>query len=158
MTTKVDQTFREILNRKIGGELHDMCFQCGACVGDCPAARHSEGFNPREIMLMAMLGMEQDLLAENSIIWECTNCNNCYERCPQDVRPVEVIIALKNLASSMRHSPDRVEDIVKSFKKSGATVILTSVVDRRREELGLKPFRLTPMDDVIKILPEEKEK
>ncbi len=33
--------FREELNAIHGGEGHNYCFQCGACVGDCPAARYS---------------------------------------------------------------------------------------------------------------------
>ena len=89
--------FKKKLDKIIGGELHSYCFQCGACVGDCPAARYSKNFNPRLIVLNTILGHYEELLQENSVIWECTNCYNCYERCPQDVRPVEVIMALKNI-------------------------------------------------------------
>ena len=46
---KVDFAFRRELARKVEGNLASFCYQCGACVGDCPATTYSDGeFNPRE--------------------------------------------------------------------------------------------------------------
>ncbi len=61
--------FRDKLNAVLGAEMHSYCFQCGACVGDCPAARYSSRFNPRLIMLKSIMGLEEELLAEDAVIW-----------------------------------------------------------------------------------------
>jgi heterodisulfide reductase subunit C len=103
-------------------------------------------------MLKAILGQVDDLVGENSIIWECTNCFNCYERCPQDVRPVEVIMALKNLSAQKQTNPEKVRNLVEAITKSGRTVSLTPAAQRIRQELGLEPVKDVPVDELKKIL------
>lgn len=152
MTILLDFGFREKLDSMIGGKYHCFCFQCGACVGDCPTARYSEEFNPRVIMLKTIFGQEEELIQENSVIWSCTNCYNCYERCPQDVRPVEVIIALKNLARRKGKAPDEVQRIVDSVGKTGRTVVVTRTSINRREEFGLPPLSEVPMEEIQRLL------
>ncbi len=120
-------------------------------MGDCPAAMYSSEFNPREILLKAILGDEEALTGENSPIWDCTNCYTCYERCPQAVRPVEVIIALKNICFEKGTNPLEVKDIVDSVKDAGRTVKITSLSDRRRKELGLKEVKIVPMEELRKL-------
>ncbi|MHC4230312.1 MAG: 4Fe-4S dicluster domain-containing protein [Planctomycetota bacterium] len=78
---RVDFHFRRELAEKVEGNLVSFCYQCGACVGDCPAATYSSDFNPREIMLKVLYGLELELLVVDSTLWHCTNCYNCHERC-----------------------------------------------------------------------------
>jgi heterodisulfide reductase subunit C len=144
----INYNFKKKLDSTLGGEAHSFCYQCGACVGDCPAAMYSEGFNPREILLQAMLGDEEVLTGKNSPIWDCTNCYTCYERCPQAVRPVEVIIALKNICYQKMTAAEEVNQIVASVKATGRTVKTTSLSDRRRKELGLDEVKIVPMDEL----------
>ena len=94
---RVDFDFRRELAEKIEGNLANLCYQCGACVGDCPSSTYGTEFNPREIMLKVLYGLEDELIGDQSIIWQCTNCYNCHERCPQEVKPVEVIVSMKNI-------------------------------------------------------------
>jgi len=149
---KIDFSFKKKLDEIIGGDMHSYCFQCGACVGDCPTARYSKKFNPRIIMLKCLYGSYQDLLEENSVIWECSNCFNCYERCPQDVRPVEVIMALKNMSARKKTNPDKVKNMVKSVFDNGRTVMLTSAAQRIRKELGLKFVSELPVHELREII------
>jgi len=139
--SKLDFSFRQRLNKIVGGEHHNYCYQCGACVAACPAARFSDEFNPRDILLMTLLGDEEDLIREDSIIWQCTNCYSCYERCPQDVRPVEVIIALKNLCAQEGVLPGDIDKFSETLIKTGRSVIITSTVNRRRQQLGLPELK-----------------
>jgi heterodisulfide reductase subunit C len=97
------------------------------------------------------LGDEEALTGENSPIWNCTNCYTCYERCPQAVRPVEVIIALKNICFQKATAAAEVQQIVKSVHASGRTVTITSLSDRRRQELGLKEVKMVPIDELQKL-------
>jgi len=144
----LDFKFRERLNKILGGEHHNYCLQCGACVAVCPAARYAEQFNPKEILLKTLLGNEKDLLKPDSVIWWCTNCYTCYERCPQDVRPVEVIIALKNLSSVHNTAPENIDKFSDTIKKTGRSVTVTRTVNDRRKELGLKEIKDVPVNEI----------
>ncbi len=149
MSTKsINYEFKKRLNSTLGGEAHSYCYQCGACVGDCPAAMYSEDFNPREILLQALLGNEEALTGKDSPIWNCTNCYTCYERCPQAVRPVEVIIALKNICYQKTTAASEVNQIVESVRTTGRTVKITSLSDRRRKELDLDEIKAVPMGEL----------
>jgi len=151
-SSKLNFEFRQRLNKILGGEHHNYCYQCGACVAACPAARFSDEFNPRDILLKTLLGDEEDLIRPDSIIWKCTNCYSCYERCPQDVRPVEVIIALKNLCAQEGVLPEDINKFSETLIKTGRSVIITSTVNRRRQELGLpelKDVNVTELQTII---------
>ena len=149
---EINFEFREKLGEVLGGNHHNYCYQCGACVAQCPAARYSERFNPRLIMLDALLGREDVLLGEDSAIWLCTNCYSCYERCPQDVRPVEVIVALKNMANERGAAPAQVSSLTENITKTGLSGMVTPAVQRIRESLGLPRLGEVQIDEMLKIL------
>jgi len=149
---KVDFGFKSTLDAAIGGAGHSWCFQCGACVGDCPAAMYSERFNPRRIMLDAILGLADRLVTTDSVVWECTNCCNCFEHCPQDVRPVEVIMAIKNMIHQAGQSPEKIGSLVGAVGKMGRTVIVTDLINKRRRELGLPDLPEPPVKELQEIL------
>jgi len=154
----VDFAFRRELAKKVEGNLANFCYQCGACVGDCPAAMYSDEFNPREIMLKVLYGLSGELLGEESVLWLCTNCYNCHERCPQEVKPVEVIISLKNMLADRGIFPPGVDRIIKTFEESGRTVPYNPAIDKRRAKFGLPPLRPVPVEDIQKLLEPEPEK
>lgn len=152
---EINFDFREKLNQVPGGKHHNYCYQCGACVPVCPAARYSAKFNPRVIVLAALLGMEEYLITTDSPIWLCTNCYSCYERCPQDVRPIEVIIALKNMAVKEGKAPEPISKYSESISKTGLSALLAASVNVRRKQLGLDEFWSVPVDELKKILEDE---
>jgi heterodisulfide reductase subunit C len=149
---KINYEFRDRLNKVLGGFSHNYCYQCGACVADCPAHRFMPEFNPRQIILQSIYGFEDDLIGPDSLIWNCTNCYNCYERCPQDVNPIEVIIALKYLSRRKGTAVPAVENILDRVKTKGVTVTSTELIKNRRKELGLPEHRLNCQEEVGKIL------
>jgi heterodisulfide reductase subunit C len=153
----VNFRFRDELNKVHGGKHHNYCYQCSACVAVCPAARFSKKFNPRIILLKALLGAEEALVGKDSPIWLCTNCYSCYERCPQDVRPLEVIIALKNMAVERGTAPSNLAKLSENIAKTGMSVTVSSAVNRRRQELGLPDLKPIPLDELGQILEEEAE-
>ena len=149
---RVNFDFRRELAEKIEGNLASFCYQCGACVGDCPATTYSDNFNPREIMLKVLYGLGEELLTEDSILWQCVNCYNCHERCPQEVKPVEVIISLKNMLADLGIYPEAVDKIIKTFEETGRTTPLSAAVDRQRTRFGLSPLPPVPMDEIRKLI------
>lgn len=154
---KVNFRFRRELAEKIEGDLASFCYQCGACVGDCPATTYGGDFNPRDIMLKVLYGLGEELLTQDSILWECTNCYNCHERCPQQVKPVEVIISMKNMLADLGIYPDAVARVIENFEKTGLTVQLSPAVDRQREKYGLPPMKPPPMDEIRKLIEPAEE-
>jgi heterodisulfide reductase subunit C len=155
---RVDFAFRRELAEKIEGDLASFCYQCGACVGDCPACTYSDGrFNPRKIMLMVLYGLGDELIREDSILWDCTNCYNCHERCPQEVKPVEVIISMKNMLADRGFAPAAADRVIKTFETTGRTVPPSPAIDKQRAKYGLAPLPEVPMDEITAILAIEPE-
>jgi len=149
---RVDFAFKRELARKIEGNLASFCYQCGACVGDCPSATYGGTFNPREIMLKVLYGLGEELLGKDSPLWSCTNCYNCHERCPQEVKPVEVIISLKNMLADRGAVPAPVGKVIETFESTGRTVPGGPAVDRMRERFGLPPLPEVPVEEIRKLL------
>ncbi len=148
----VDFEKRRELEKILGAGHVASCYQCGACVGDCPSSRFHETFNPRTIMMKALLGHVDELIQPGSEIWLCSNCYNCYERCPQDVRPVEVIIALKNLCSDKGNASETVSKVADRIRETGRSVPVVQATNRMREELGLPPLNDIDTSEIKKIL------
>ncbi len=69
------------------------CIQCGRCTGGCPLARKT-ALNIRSLIYDMLVAPEMDVHAHQEL-WDCTCCFTCVERCPKDVRPAELIIALR---------------------------------------------------------------
>jgi heterodisulfide reductase subunit C len=152
---KIDHGFRERLGLVLEGDGVAYCYQCGACVGDCPTARFSEDFNPRNIMLSVLYGLEDELIGPESPIWLCSNCFTCFDRCPQDVKPIEVIIALKNLMAERGLSPQRADQAVAGLLKTGRSALVTSATHRRRTELGLPELGEVDVAQLQKLIGED---
>lgn len=149
---RVNFDFRRELAEKIEGDLANFCYQCGACVGDCPAATYSDDFNPREIMLKVLYGLGDELVSDESVVWQCTNCYNCHERCPQDVKPVEVIISLKNMLADQGIVPGAVGKVIRAFEETGRTTPVNNAVARQRERFNLPPLKPVPVDEIRKLI------
>jgi len=149
---RVNFEFKKELAEKIEGNLASFCYQCGACVGDCPATTFGDRFNPREIMLQVLYGLGDELMIEDSVLWDCTNCYNCHERCPQQVKPVEVIISMKNMLADRGIFPGGVARVIKTFEETGRTVPMNPAIDKHRAKYGLPPLAPVPMDEINALL------
>ena len=152
---KIDHEFRERLGLVLEGDGVNYCYQCGACVGDCPSARFSEEFNPRRIMLATLYGMKDEIVSSTSPVWQCSNCFTCFDRCPQDVKPIEVIIALKNLMGEEGIIPKGVDRMIDGLLQTGRSALVTSATHRRRQELDLPPLPELDVDQLTVLLAEE---
>ncbi len=122
----------------------EVCDQCGKCPSACPVTARIEGFNPRQIIAKVSLGRETELM-DSGVIWTCTSCLKCKERCPEDISPYEVILELRReaIAEGKQH-PTSYDEAEKAVTETGAVSQLqparTRSRDRRdREALGLPP-------------------
>jgi heterodisulfide reductase subunit C len=69
------------------------CIQCATCSATCPAVDYMD-HTPRRLIAMINAGLKDEVLASNSF-WTCASCFACSERCPKEIRPSELMYALK---------------------------------------------------------------
>jgi heterodisulfide reductase subunit C len=104
-----------------------------------------------------LYGLEAELIGPDSILWECTNCYNCHERCPQEVKPVEVIISMKNMLADRGFAPPSAEKVIKTFLETGRTVPPNPAIDKQRAKFDLPPLAPVPVDEIGQILGPDAE-
>lgn len=89
-----DKDFRRKLKELSGSDL-STCIQCGTCSVVCSLSPDSQPF-PRKEMFRASWGLKDELLG-NCDIWLCHQCGDCSTSCPRDVKPADVISAVRVL-------------------------------------------------------------
>jgi heterodisulfide reductase subunit C len=74
------------------------CFNCGTCITGCPASHGNPPLLVRNLARMVILGLEEELL-DDPTPWSCVSCSKCEEMCPMDVKPFELILAIRKWQS-----------------------------------------------------------
>jgi heterodisulfide reductase subunit C len=93
----LDPLFKEELAQEPGCQHLLRCFACGVCTATCPVADIEPEFSPSRIIRQILYGMRDQLLASPTL-WYCARCAQCSFSCPQDVRFLDIIQGLRNLA------------------------------------------------------------
>jgi heterodisulfide reductase subunit C len=88
-----------------GGENIHRCWQCGSCTNACTVNAVNPEFNPRYWIYLIRLGMEDELLRDKDILWQCVSCNKCTYACPRDVVPEGVMKATAHWMELKGHTP-----------------------------------------------------
>lgn len=112
-----------------------MCFQCGTCTGGCPSAPRSS-YRIRLFMRKAVLGLETEALTDPDL-WLCTTCYSCVDRCPRDLAPTDMIMAMRNLAFKHDIVPLNFLKTVQAIYKTGHGVPNNDANRAARVKLGL---------------------
>jgi heterodisulfide reductase subunit C len=132
-------------------ELIKRCYQCGTCTGACPSAKVTGTFNPRKIIAHLLLG-STDKIISNDVIWLCTACHACVERCPELVYPAEVLFQLKNVSTSNGKFPVGLKEEAMQIYTAGTTVAMSSAIERRRNKMELPEFPAVNVSEIQKIM------
>ncbi|MCW4051997.1 MAG: 4Fe-4S dicluster domain-containing protein [Candidatus Bathyarchaeota archaeon] len=147
----ISKDFKYEVSKIHGGEKLLNCLQCGTCTSDCPIARFSDTYRPRQLIRMTQIGLRDKVLSSDSL-WLCASCFTCTDRCPQDVEVANVIRVLRNLAAQQALIP-------KVFKQLGATILETGYAYRipelrlkKREDLELPPLPKGSSESLNKVL------
>ncbi len=132
-----DDTNRDFTQEveKIGRTIAHMCYQCGTCTGSCPSAPRSS-YRIRLFMRRAVLGLEEEALTDPDL-WLCTTCYSCTDRCPRDIAPTDVIMAMRNLAARRDIVPRNFLKTVQAIYKTGHGVPNNDVNRAARVKLGM---------------------
>ncbi|HEY8594951.1 MAG TPA: 4Fe-4S dicluster domain-containing protein [Devosiaceae bacterium] len=95
--TRAVSDYNEALQDEIsalpGGENIHRCWQCGSCTNACTVNAINPDFNPRFWIYLIRMGLEEELVRDKDIIWQCVSCNKCTYACPRDVNPEGVMKA-----------------------------------------------------------------
>lgn len=94
------------------------CYECGACVSDCPVVKINPDFNPNKIIGQLLSG-EIDEVIESHNIWRCVDCYTCYELCPQKLGMNKIFDKLKHIAIEKGIEPKGFTGSIEMFRKDG---------------------------------------
>ncbi len=127
----LDPHFKEELAQEPGCGHLLRCFSCGVCTAACPVSETEPGFSPSQIIRQILYGLRAQLLSSPAL-WHCLGCANCSFQCPQDVRFLDIIRGLRNLAiRDGMISPARVaqldlgEQVIKELRRRLITELLS---------------------------------
>jgi len=147
----IDMRFKNEVMKIPGGERMMMCFQCGTCTADCPIARFSDSYRPRQILRMAQLGLKDKVLSSDQI-WLCAACYTCVDHCPQDVEISSVIRALRNIAVQEGYMPLVFKELAGAILETGLAYKIPELRLKRRQEAGLPPLPKADVESVSKLI------
>jgi len=165
---QLDSEFKSQIANFPGGENLMACFACGTCTAGCPVGAVEDRYNPRRIIHMALLGMKKEVLSSN-LIWLCSTCYTCDERCPQDVRIAEVMNILKNIATREGYAHPSYIEQARLIQEYGRLYEIDEFDNKKRDRLSLPTissesdeirqiFRITGLDEVVSRSEEEKKR
>jgi heterodisulfide reductase subunit C len=149
--SEIDPKFKYEISKMRGGEKLLRCFQCGTCTSDCPVARFSETYRPRQIIRMTQLGLKERVLNSDTL-WLCAACFTCTDRCPQDVEVASVIRVLRNLAAEKGTVPLVFKEQACSILASGYAYKIPELRLKKRETQGLPPLPKGNPENIRKAL------
>jgi heterodisulfide reductase subunit C len=94
-TTEQNRGFFAEISKESQGNL-SACLQCKKCTSGCPVAGWAD-IKPHALVRLAQLGLKDELLGSR-MIWECTSCQTCATRCPQQVDIAALNDALRRMS------------------------------------------------------------
>ncbi len=72
------------------------CLQCQKCTSGCPVSAMAD-VKPHEIVRKVQFGLRDELLGSR-MLWQCTSCQTCATRCPQQVSVAAITDGLRRLS------------------------------------------------------------
>jgi len=72
------------------------CYQCAKCSSVCPVAARGD-LKPHELVRLVQTDQRTAALSSR-FLWECTSCQTCATRCPQQVDIAGMIDALRGMS------------------------------------------------------------
>lgn len=128
-----------------------LCYQCGMCTGGCPVAHVKPEYNPRRMLESIILGQYDEVLSSD-LVWLCTSCHSCLERCPQRIELSELLVHLKNLAAESGNVPKLLLERAKRIAETGQSTPVSKASLVWREKLNLAPVSAVNIEEVQAIL------
>ncbi|MFW9861666.1 MAG: 4Fe-4S dicluster domain-containing protein [Candidatus Thorarchaeota archaeon] len=142
----LDAEFTKEVSGLLGGKDLTACFQCAKCSAGCPVS-DKVNIQVHELMRMLLFGLKEVL--ETDMVWLCTTCYTCQERCPQGIDITDIIFGLKNMAFKKKMAPPGYVAARKSLYDTGK---LYEPTEWEREDLELDDVPELNVEDTRKVL------
>jgi heterodisulfide reductase subunit C len=128
-----------------------LCLQCKKCTSGCPVAAMAD-IKPHEMVRKVQLGQRDEVLASR-MLWQCTSCQTCATRCPQQVSVAALNDGLRRMSVAAKAtSPSAVPTFnsifINAIRKRGrmneAGLMASFKLKTRRlfEDMGKLPMML----------------
>ncbi len=122
-----------------GGDIVNLCYQCGTCTATCPWNLVRDFFL-RKFIHQGQLGLVD---FEDEDVWRCVGCRLCVERCPRGVEVPFIMRALRRVVLEVGAGvvPHALRLTVKNISAVGNP--MGEAPEKRADwakELGLKTF------------------
>jgi heterodisulfide reductase subunit C len=147
--SEINETFCRQVLAKPGGENFRACFQCGTCTSSCPVRAVEPRYNPRVLVKMVELGL-RDRVLNSDVLWLCSMCYQCQERCPEDVGFPELMTVLRNIAVEAGYIHPSFAKLVAIVAEQGRIYEVDDFINMRRKQLGL-PIISTDIEEWGKV-------
>jgi heterodisulfide reductase subunit C len=117
----------------------------------CPASHGDPPLLVRNLARMVVYGLEEDLLNDDTP-WACVSCSRCEEMCPMDVKPFEMILAIRRWQTL--NDETRVPTAIVEIYKRGYTQSVGTNTELRKS-LGLPELQtITKKPEMMKLYQE----
>jgi heterodisulfide reductase subunit C len=127
----------ETLEFKEIKRLLNVCYQCGTCVSSCAAGLVNPQKNIRRLIQNLIDTADESELNKNDLLWLCTNCYQCQDRCPEGVPLTTLLIRLRNMAADRGLIPASVQKEIETLAAHSFTYPPAKSIISRRKRLGL---------------------
>lgn len=130
----IDPEFSQQI-KDAGAESLELCFQCGTCTGSCPSGRRTP-YRIRQIVRKSLVGLKEEVISSDEL-WMCTTCYACQERCPREIKIVDIVKLARNEAAKAGYM-GQAHKMVGSFViKTGHGVPINEATMELRKQVGL---------------------
>lgn len=117
--------------------LLNVCYQCGTCVSTCAAGMVNQAKNVRKLVEMIAHASPGEFPEENDLLWFCSTCYQCEDRCPEGVPLTSLLLQMRNMAAAKGGLPTAVRKEIDTLREHGFTLPPLKSILLRRRKLGL---------------------
>ena len=117
--------------------LLNVCYQCGTCVSSCAAGLVNAEQNIRKLVQNLIDAEDECAIKKNDLLWLCTTCYQCEDRCPEKIPLTSLLIQLKNMAAKRGLVPASIQKEVEVLATHNFTYPPLKSMLSRRMRLGL---------------------
>jgi len=130
----VDKDFTQLFV-DAGIDTVEHCFQCGTCTGGCPSGRRTP-YKIRQIVRKCLMGLKDEVISDDAL-WLCTTCYTCQERCPREIKIVEIVKMARNIAAESGFMAPAHKATGSFVIKTGHGVPINDATMELRKRVGL---------------------
>ena len=148
----------ETLEFKEIKRLLNICYQCGTCVSSCAAGLVNPQKNIRKLVQGLISIEDESELGDIDLLWLCTTCYQCEDRCPEGVPLTSLLVQLKNIAARQGAIPASVQKEIEALAVHSFTYPPVKSIASRRKRLGLTDLPRPAEGEMKRLMKMAKER